>query len=51
MYLVAIKIGIGVDNVGTLLSFGIYRNVLATYYEFSNFYNKLITISPSRAYI
>lgn len=45
MYLVAIKImGIGVDNVGTLLSFGIYIGMFwRPIMNLSNFYNKLIT--------
>ncbi len=45
MYLVAIKVmGIGVDNVGTLISFGMYIGMFwRPIMNLSNFYNKLIT--------
>lgn len=45
MYYVAIKLmGIGVDNVGTLISFGIYIGMFwRPIMNLSNFYNKLIT--------
>jgi ATP-binding cassette subfamily B protein len=45
MYYVAVKImGIGVDNVGTLISFGIYIGMFwRPIMNLSNFYNKLIT--------
>lgn len=45
MYYVAIKImGIGVDNVGTLISFGVYIGMFwRPIMNLSNFYNKLIT--------
>ena len=45
MYYVAIKVmGIGVDNVGTLISFGMYIGMFwRPIMNLSNFYNKLIT--------
>lgn len=45
MYLVATKVmGIGVDNVGTLISFGMYIGMFwRPIMNLSNFYNKLIT--------
>lgn len=45
MYYVAIKImGIGVDNIGTLISFGMYIGMFwRPIMNLSNFYNKLIT--------
>ncbi|TAH69473.1 MAG: ABC transporter ATP-binding protein [Anaerolineaceae bacterium] len=45
MYYVAVKfMGIGVDNVGTLISFGIYIGMFwRPIMNLSNFYNKLIT--------
>ena len=45
MYYVAVKVmGIGVDNVGTLISFGIYIGMFwRPIMNLSNFYNKLIT--------
>lgn len=45
MYYVAVKLmGIGVDNVGTLVSFGMYIGMFwRPIMNLSNFYNKLIT--------
>lgn len=45
MYYVAVKVmGIGIDNIGTLISFGMYIGMFwRPIMNLSNFYNKLIT--------